>query len=361
MGDTSFASKLKDALKRPFELLADAKSGCISKKSALAHLLLCKAKQVSIARDDEQIKMLVDLIFEEADLNEDGKISLDEAWEAVSRLASKDFPADIEVTSKEEQMSLLRTIEDYTQQLSLDSKTSGADRLKQLRELAQLVFDGLDTDKSGFLEKEEVIQAFLHFAKKKLHMTGMNPPESIGGALIRLADKDGDGKISIDEFFRVALKHVIVVHSTRSAKEIQDSGLFFDLPSFFDAEKFKSSPMEMMQETDLDDATAEAWLGVMPVVLFTQFKLVLEGYGRDVRGLDAPTADKAGLLEELIRSLPFSSTAVMEATLATLAREGMSLAALASTTDEEFDEIGVPLDAREVIRIGLLGSLVTDQ
>jgi Ca2+-binding EF-hand superfamily protein len=207
----SFAFKLKAALKYPFELLADAKSGCILKRSALAHLLLCKAKQVSIARDDEQIKMLVDLIFQEADLNEDGKISLDEAWEAVSRVASNGaLSADIELTGKEEQENLLRTIEDYTEQLSLDSKTSGADRLKQFKALAQVVFDSLDTDKSGFLEAGEMRKAFIQFSEKKFNMTGVNPDraEIDGERLVQLLDKNGDGKINIDEFFRAALNRL---------------------------------------------------------------------------------------------------------------------------------------------------------
>ena len=363
--DASFTSKLKDALKKPFELLADADSGCISKRSAIAHLLLCKAKQVQVARDDEQIKMLVDLIFQEADLNGDGKISLDEAWEAVIRLESKGFPADIEVTSKEEQECLLTTIQEYTEQLSLDSKTSGENRMGQLKLLAKSIFEALDTDRSGFLDQEEVNRAILHYAEKKSFMTGVKQAESVAefaAFFMPLGDRNGDGKISIAEFFQAAFKFVIMMHC-RTRNSGNDTGLVFDRyrPSFFHSRQdCNEFDMRLELQTDLDVETATAWLGAMPVVLFTQFKIVLHDYSRAVRGLDEPTADKAARLEELIRSLHFSSAAVMESTLETLAREGMSLAALAATTDVEFDEIGVPHDVREVIRIGLIKSLAVD-
>jgi Ca2+-binding EF-hand superfamily protein len=355
MDDVPFSSKLKDALKSPFELLADADTGCISKKSALAHLLLCKAKQVSLARDNEQIKMLVDLIFQEADLNEDGKISLEEAFEAVSRVVSNGFPAEIEAISKEEQESLLKTIENYTEQLSLDSKTSGADRLKQIKNIARSVFSSLDRDKSGFLEKEEVFKAYEQFMQVKLDMTETQPPPSeikrLGLDLISMADVNGDGKLSFDEFFRAGIdKLVTVITSQRCACRhiAEDSDAYFEMP---DGRVSK-------------DENAEAWLGAMPVVLFTQFKLVAEGYGRDMRGPAAAAiaagATEGGRLDELVRSLPFSSRALMESTLATLEREGLSLAALATTTNEEFADIGVPEEAREVLRIGLLKSLAAN-
>jgi hypothetical protein len=94
----------------------------------------------------------------------------------------------------------------------------------------------------------------------------------------------------------------------------------------------------------------------MPVVLYTQFKLVLQGYGRDVLGLDpatVPDATSPEGLEGLLRSLPFPSPEVLEATLAAVAREGLGLAALARTTDAEFEEIGVPQVERAPANLSL--------
>ena len=292
--NVSFSSKLKHALEKPFQLLADETTFCISKKSALAHLLLCKTYQTDLARDDEQIKTLVDLIFQEADLNDDGKITLDEAFEAVSRLSSNGLSTDIEAISKEEQDALLGTIERYTAQLSLDSRTSGTDRLKQLKDLGQVVFSALDTDKSGFLEKGEAKQAVLSFFRTKLGMTGsmlsgndMPINELVDSWVMPISDKDGDGKISFDEFFRAAIKQVVVGHCNRLTGQnpMRTQGLDLDLPNFIDADL--SGKDEMIREGVFDDETAAAWLGAMPVVLFTQFKLVVEGYGCYVRGIEA--------------------------------------------------------------------------
>ena len=56
-------------------------------------------------------------------------------------------------------------------------------------------FQELDLDNSGFVTRDELKKALL---KKRKDV-----PEEVVDEIIKMADKDGDGKIDIDEFLKV--------------------------------------------------------------------------------------------------------------------------------------------------------------
>lgn len=57
------------------------------------------------------------------------------------------------------------------------------------------VFQVLDVDGSGFIEEEE-----LKFVLKGFSLEGRDLTDAETSAFLKAADKDGDGKIGIDEF-----------------------------------------------------------------------------------------------------------------------------------------------------------------
>ncbi|KAK1877686.1 Parvalbumin-7 [Dissostichus eleginoides] len=67
-------------------------------------------------------------------------------------------------------------------------KAKSADEVKK-------VFLVLDADNSGFIEEEE-----LKFVLKGFAQNGRDLTDKETNAFLRAADKDGDGKIGIDEF-----------------------------------------------------------------------------------------------------------------------------------------------------------------
>ncbi|XP_069023008.1 parvalbumin-7 [Embiotoca jacksoni] len=62
-------------------------------------------------------------------------------------------------------------------------------------ENVKMVFRVLDVDGSGFIEEEELKFVLKGFAKEGRDLT-----DSETRAFLKAADKDGDGKIGIDEF-----------------------------------------------------------------------------------------------------------------------------------------------------------------
>jgi hypothetical protein len=296
-------TKLHETFKNLFDLLADKETGSISKKSALAYLSLCMARgNCPLAQDNSQIDALVDLIFTEADLDCDGRITFAEAWEAFKSLSTQGLPSAFESMDTEQLQSLSQSVESYTQQLSLDAAAGGKCRWDEVKVLLKTALDALDTDQSGYLSESEIAVGIEHFFERKESMTGIRPYSTAAfhaTHLFRLADLNHDGKIGADEF----LNGCLVLFLSFPTKEFNNPADVLACSGFFEG-KFKrindfvdDSVDILVEDSSSDDepgshrvfptiscAKVEEWLGDMRVSLFTQFKTVLASYVREIQG-----------------------------------------------------------------------------
>ena len=80
---------------------------------------------------------------------------------------------------------------------------------KQYNEYSDTVFDKVDTNKNGFIEKEELsilIQELIKKFKKETRI----PEDKVESAL-KLIDTDGDGKISKEEFRKTSREKLLAI------------------------------------------------------------------------------------------------------------------------------------------------------
>ena len=72
-------------------------------------------------------------------------------------------------------------------------------------QVLQVVFDTLDEDESGFIEKEEMSKLFKEFAEE----LGENFKLADAEANFEAADSDGSGRVDFEEFVRHFAHYII--------------------------------------------------------------------------------------------------------------------------------------------------------
>ena len=91
---------------------------------------------------------------------------------------------------------------------------------EELAKLQREVFDFVDKDKSGFIERNEIERMFRGMVKMVLKQMGMNPDalpeeakaemekqvEEKSAAIMAVLDIDSDGKVTFEEFQKGAAK-----------------------------------------------------------------------------------------------------------------------------------------------------------
>ena len=185
------------------------KNGCITKDELQQSM---HKKGVKLPAEE------LEAMFKMADTNGDGKISLEEFLKVVARAveqdeieekevnaSAKEAPAK-DVLAKEAKVKRTSAKEAPAKGASAkEAPTKEAPTMEQwMNWPAQLwhlmEFQEFDWNKIGYITKDELKQGLLKMGK--------DVSEEVVDELIKMADKDGDGKINIDKFLKAVADEV---------------------------------------------------------------------------------------------------------------------------------------------------------
>jgi hypothetical protein len=86
-----------------------------------------------------------------------------------------------------------------------------------LKDAAAHVFNAIDTNKDGFLDRNEVKQAFIQIGHMDERFKFIKQADQYAGSLVDAGDLDGDGKINKKEFMKMVKAGAL--HAKKEAKE----------------------------------------------------------------------------------------------------------------------------------------------
>ena len=148
-------NKVDTAVADAFEMFDINRNGYVSRQ---------EIKKVMLQLGEAVSNRKVDVIVRDADIDEDGKINIEE-------FQQKEYPA-----------------------LSTMVRNTAQEMMKKMREDNAVLesFKIFDLDGDGFVTTQEI--------KAVMDMLGNKVTDEVAVAMVRDADADGDGRISIEEF-----------------------------------------------------------------------------------------------------------------------------------------------------------------